>query len=229
MWNWLVTNSAALWNSLTTNSATNSTAVTAMATVAGVAVAAAYAYLTFRLARAANTQAAQGRVLAGAAMRQADAALAQAEASRRGADAAAEQAYVTRQMFEASHRPYLEVRVQGRTFYARPELMSVVVLVKNHGSVPAMLLGWRTDVRVGGQVIAHAESPDETGCIFPDSKDKELECAVGKGWSEARLHPEVDLDIEVAYRGFHPGIRYKTTIGVTGRADEWTELYVKVT
>lgn len=152
-----------------------------------------------------------------------------AESAKRQAGAAAEQASVTRQMFEASHRPYLAVEVQRRSFYISPEHFGLFVTVTNYGAVPAILLGWRARLQTPEEFTAHDEPPTEQGlCVFP-GKDRELASSRGAGRTDLAPHPEADVYVEVPYRGFHRGVRHETRIGVTGKFNQWTARYEEVT
>ncbi len=222
-----------LWYYLTSYS----NALTALAGIVGVVVAflgvvvaAVYAGLTWRLAKVARTQAEQGKILAESAKRQADAALEQAAASHRAAQAAAEQAHVTRQMFEASHRPYLEVQIEQRSFYLRPDFFGLFLSVKNHGPVPAILLGWRAHIQTAERLTVHQQPPTDEGlCVFPGNT-AELSCTGdGTGRMDEGPHPESDIYVEVPYRGFHREVRHETKIGATGKFRLWRMLYEDVT
>jgi hypothetical protein len=101
--------------------------------------------------------------------------------------------------------------------------------VKNHGPVPAILLGWRADVQVEHRTVHQQPPTDEGLCVFP-RKDAELACrGDGTGRMDEQPHPEADIHIEVPYRGFDPDIRYETKIGAIGRFNQWGQIYEDVT
>ena len=53
------------------------------------------------------------------------------------------QATATRAIFEATHRPYVNIKV-GQTDSSGPEHMRVIVVFDNQGSVPANITTWET-------------------------------------------------------------------------------------
>ncbi len=208
-----------LWYLLTSYSS----ALTALASLVGavltflaVVVATVYARLTSRLAQAAKAQAI-------AAKDQAEASVKQADASRVGAEAAADQARSTRLIFEAAHRPYLEVRLDPSSFYIGPDLYRLDVTVKNHGPVPAILDRWQAVIRKAREKVAGIGPELLERCVFPDV-EVPLQMASHPMAFTPGLPPgevtEVGVEIDVTYRGFHAA-PYRTYVSLTGSHGQW--------
>jgi hypothetical protein len=211
-----------LWYYLTSYS----NALTALASLLGVVtaflgvlVAAAYAFLTWRLAQAAKVQAEQATVLVESAKKQADAALVQAEASRKGAEAAVEQARVTRKIFEAGHRPYVEVWLDSGSFWTNPEFFRLHVKLKNHGPVPADIIKWQAVFRTGSETVGGFGPEDELLSVFPD-REQTLEARVGADAPEGRPPGPMEIELNVRYRGAHDA-EYVTNAIIRGQSHQW--------
>ena len=54
-----------------------------------------------------------------------------------------DQATATRVIFEATHRPYVNIKI-GQTDSSGPEHMRVIMVLDNQGSVPANITTWET-------------------------------------------------------------------------------------
>lgn len=52
------------------------------------------------------------------------------------------QADITRRMFEAGHRPYVAIQVEGNDIPKGPDAASLNVIIENVGTVPAAVTGW---------------------------------------------------------------------------------------
>ncbi len=179
----------------------------ALVALAGVIVAGRYVVLTRRLAQAANTSA--------------EAARTQAEVSRQGAEAAADQARSTRLIFEAAHRPYLEVQLDPNSFFVTFEFRRLLLTVTNHGPVPALLENWEARFRQGPNAVGRSRTPEPGLCVFP-GRAAPLRDEAGQGPEQPG--PDVDVEIEVTYRGFHDA-RYRTVLRVGGMRHQWHLIY----
>lgn len=163
---------------------------------AGVIVAIRYVILTRRLAQAANVQAGAARV---------------------AADAAAAQAESTRLIFEAAHRPYLQV-VMDRTssFFYEADFYRFHYTVENHGAVPAILTERHLIVRVDGQEVLRLQPAPESRAIFPGDEPR-------LDWDQfqhgrPQQTPQVPIEVEctVRYRGLS-GLTYMTRVVAVSR------------
>lgn len=147
---------------------THNGAVIAVATVVNVLVAAAYAFVTWRLWRVARDQAHMSQQV------WIEAHL-QAEASMAAARAANEQADLIRRMFEASHRPYLAVNATPPDHRSAsgqsPWALQIVApfVLENRGTVPAVVTRWTTEVRHGAATLESRDKkqPDMVLAVFP--------------------------------------------------------------
>lgn len=165
--------------------AANSSPLTVVLTFLAVVVATVYAALTWRLARAATDQ---------------------AGASRKAADAAADQALSTRLIFEAAHRPYLQVEMDGVSFFTRPDRFLLWFTAKNHGPLPAILTDYHLTVKVDGRLIVERRrEPTESnralfaGDDFPFRFEEPPSGVSGLIEQSAG----VEVDFAVGYRGFN--------------------------
>ena len=84
------------------------------------------------------------------------------------------QAALTRRIFEASHRPYLNVLPQDPVFLDRH--IHFVFHLDNRGTVPAIVTGWHVSVRYRGQAvpIEPGESRDVVRVVFPGGGHERL-------------------------------------------------------
>jgi len=180
--------------------------------LAGVIVAIRYAILTRRLAEAANLQAAASNAAAQAAREQ-------AEASRRGAEAAADQARTARQIFEAGHRPYVEVWLEEASFWTNEEFFRLRVKLKNHGPVPADIIRWQLVFRINGNIVGGFGPEDELRSVFPD-REQTLEAYRGADAPEGRPSGPMEIEMNVRYRGGHDA-EYVTNAIMRGQSHQW--------
>src|SRR5262245_20393625 len=160
----------------------NSGGLTVVVTFLGVLVAGVYAFLTRRLARTAARQ---------------------VEETGRQAD-------VTQQMFEASHRPYVEIDIERASYVYRDDHFRLRFNLKNHGQVPATLIAWTASITTLGRArILSDRLPDrgdEAICVFP-GRDTLLDHQQGTGPEQAG--PEVEIHVTVQYSG-RAGSAYHT-------------------
>ncbi len=181
-----------------------------LAALAGVAVAAfgvwyarRYVRLTRDLARAARVQAEEARTAAQAALRQADAALRQAD--------------TTQHIFESGNRPYLEPFVdEGEFYYYGPDQYSVSFSLKNHGHVPAVLIGWNMEVWLDGQLSFALPMSGVGQAVFPGEAG-----GFGSRSHSPNPHGEIEvpirLDIVVEYKAVAHEATYITRLTATKR------------
>lgn len=198
----LAFNPPVLWRWLTAGS--NATAVSALAAVAGVLVgialvivAAVYARLTRRLARAARRQADLTNAIAQETQRQAD---------------------VGRQIFEAAHRPYIEVTLED-AFFVRGDLYRARFEMTNHGALPAVGITWTVTISHEGQEIA-TEGSTAMRVLFPGGARVFV---VDTGPETEEIEPPPGLTtiaVEVQYGGVS-GRTYATRATLEGRFRQW--------
>jgi len=180
----------------------------------GVAVTWWYVRLTRRLATAANTAA--------------NAALQQAAASLVGAKAAAEQARITRQMFEASHRPVLELTLHGFDYFNTADSYRLDFDVKNHGQVPAILTESRLVVRQDAVVIVDRVAQGRGMCIFPSEEPEDLRFGEeGKDGAGQSPRSTVEVELTVSYHGFDDEVR-TSRLAVVGNFDGWRRMLTEI-
>ena len=185
-----------LWRWITENK----DALTAVGTVAGavvtlvvVVVAAIYAVFTRRLVSAARTQ----------------------------AEASLKQAQVTQRMFEASHRPYLNVQPSRMLFLGRENFVFAFSL-RNRGSLPAALVGWHATLSRNGETVAERrrDEADAGVTIFP-GYSHEIEFQLGSGSGVVEPPPSsLEIEVVVEYRGV-PESHYTTRLSADTRAGSW--------
>lgn len=190
----------------------HSSALIVIATVLGVVVAGIYSFLTWRLANAAIAQ-------AQAALTQAEASRAQATAATDAARAAADQAVIARQIFEAAHRPYVELMLSDSTRFDHAQAYEIGVQLQNHGPVPATLVDWDVTIRSSSGRLETVENvlPQDVGrCLFP-GRELTLRAARGAGYVTGTVGAQ--LSVTVRYGGT-PATRYKSRIVVEDRGDE---------
>jgi hypothetical protein len=173
--------------------------------VGGVIVAIAYAILTRKLADAANDQASASK--------------AAAEASRRGAEAAAAQARTTQQIFEAAHRPYVEVWLDSGSFWTSPEFFRLYVKLKNHGPVPADIIRWQAVFRIKDEIVGGFGPADELLSVFPD-REQTLEGRVGVDAPEGQPPGPMEVELNIKYRGAHDA-EFVTNAIIRGQSHQW--------
>jgi hypothetical protein len=165
---------------------------------AGVVVAIRYVILTRRLAEAAHVQ---------------------ATASRIAAQAGEAQAQSTRLIFEAAHRPYLQVALHGdSSFFFKPDFYRFFYTVKNHGPIPAILADRHLTVRMSGQEVLQLPpaAAVATRAIFPGGEIRvEWELFQQGKPQEWPLVP-VEVECTVRYRGLS-GFTYMTRVVAESR------------
>jgi hypothetical protein len=185
----------------------NSGAVTAIVT-------AVYAFFTILLWWATRRQAWLSNQLATAAGIQAEAAKAQAD--------------ITGLSFEAANRPHIEIRAEENSFLFTTEHYSLRFVLENHGSVPAVLTGWRATVNLasGQHVVDRPHEPEDGGiCIFPQ---RQVIVALQRGEGPEVPAPEARVDVTVEYRGL-PNSSYRIRSRFFGRRMQWKTEFVEVT
>lgn len=188
----------AIWRWLTTGE--NATAVSALAAIAGVLigiaaviVAAVYAGLTRRLARASRRQADLTNAIARETQRQAD---------------------VGRQIFEAAHRPYIEVTLED-AFFVRADHYRAQFEMTNHGMLPAVGITWTVTISHEGQQIA-TEGSTAMRVLFPGGARVFV---VDTGQENGAIEPSPGLTtiaVKVQYRGIS-GREYATRATLEGK------------
>lgn len=174
----------------------------------GVYYAARYVRLTRDLARAANVQ---------------------AEQARTSASAAADQAHISRQIFEAAHRPSIEVMVDfnAARFFQNADNYTFPFRLHNHGSVPAILVGWRGTVRVTGHTEVLGPQRDAGYAIFP-SRPMDLNFSNVHG-PQGPTNAGADIEIAVQYHSpSAPGVVYTTRM-VAAASDNWRATFPELT
>jgi len=69
--------------------------------------------------------------------------------TRQLASQARRQADVTREVFESSHRPWLNIFLKGDAHYTSANHFSATCSVKNYGNVPAVAVTWALRIEGG--------------------------------------------------------------------------------
>ncbi len=190
----------ALWRWL--NAGGNAAAVSALAAVAGilvgvaaVIVAAVYAALTRRLASAVKRQADLTDNIARETQRQAE---------------------VSRQIFEAAHRPYIEVTLED-AFFVRPDLYRARFAMTNRGAVPAVGVAWTVTISHDEREIATRGSSG-THVLFPGG-GRIFSVGTGSGGIETPAGLTT-IAVEVRYGGVS-GRSYATRATFEGKYEQW--------
>ena len=167
------------WISLNKDAIGSLTAIVGMAVViAGVIVAAIYARLTRRLAEAAREESALTKEIATETRRQGE---------------------VSQRVFEASHRPYLELMLDEAQF-GDEEQFIFRFSAKNHGSVPGVQLRWSVVLRDNdGRVVADLASRI-TQVVFPGAA-VDFEAKRAEGAFSSKIPQGLRVEARLDYRG----------------------------
>jgi hypothetical protein len=109
------------------------------------------------------------------------------------------QAPITRAMFEASHRPYLNVILEDPQYEAAG--MVCVVRVQNQGTVPAVITRWRVTARLANETLAVDPSAgDAPRAVCPGTHERLVRAVVTRPPTE-RLPRTILVEAVVMYRG----------------------------
>src|SRR5262245_2682943 len=105
------------------------------------------------------------------------------------ASTAVEQVHLNRRMFEAAHRPSIEIIVDltQAHFYQDGNNYAFPFQLNNHGSVPALLDGWQGRVRRNGVVETEGLLNDAGLAIFPGRPNPQFQLQQ-RAWP-AGAHP----------------------------------------
>jgi len=145
--------------------------------IAGVIAAAIYARLTRRLAESVRDQSALSKELATETRRQAE---------------------VSQRIFEASHRPYLELMLDEAQF-GDEEQFIFRFSAKNHGSVPAVQLRWSVVLRdTDGRVVGDLASRI-TQVVFPGAA-VDFEAKRSEGAFSSKIPQGLRVEAKLDYR-----------------------------
>jgi hypothetical protein len=187
---------------------TASAALGVLVAIVGVAAAIYYAILTRRLWQATR---------------------AQADLTKGIAEETKRQAGISQSVFEASHRPYIELTLPEAVF-VELEWYRFKLHLANRGSTPAVDLTWRVQVtRDGVTVVDQRSAADRV--VFPQqARDffcvnekavpgNDVPVAVTMARYEKR--PPVAVDVQVEYVG-PSGRRYFTRMSMQGNDEAWT-------
>jgi len=126
------------------------------------------------------------------------------------------QVRLTREIFETTHRPHLALRAE--VWSAAPQDLrtarQVRLFVKNHGTVPAAVTGWRASVTEGQRQLAEqiVAEGNLSLSLFPEREEmgKPLEirsaqdAAYASNLSERGDLPTLVVEATVHYRGMLP-------------------------
>ena len=191
VWRWLI-------------SGGNATAVSALVAIAGVLVgiaavilAVVYARLTHRLTQAVH--------------RLADLTHAIGRETQREAD-------VGRQIFEAAHRPYIEVTLED-AFFVRADLYRARFEMANHGTLPAVGITWTVTISHEGQQIA-TEGSTAMRVLFPGGTRVFV---LDQGLEADTMEPpagDTAIAVEVQYASAS-GRAYATRATFEGKYRQW--------
>ncbi len=129
------------------------------------------------------------------------------------ARATRDQSETTREMFEAGNRPYLEALFSfqqepppetDELLYFSPENYRLPFSLRNHGSTPGVLIGWRMDISFNDQAVLSTPTTDSGLAIFPGRSGP----LVNERHSDAAMPDEqpqgvLQVGIFIEYRGLH--------------------------
>ncbi len=148
--------------------------------------------------------------------------------AHRMADTAAQESRLNHQIFEASHRPSLEVifAVGDTRFYQNEGNYTFPFQLYNHGSVPAVLVGWRGIVRRDGAIEVDGPLQDAGRSIFPT---RTVNLAFSNVHGPQGPTPNgVEVEIVVTYRSSSvPEVTYTTRMVASG-AGNWVPRFPEI-
>ena len=140
-------------------------------------------------------------------------ALYYARLTRNLARSARDQAKTTREMFEAGNRPYLEPRfpfqqepppATDELRYFSPHDYRLPFSLRNHGSTPGVLIGWRMDLSFNSQVVLSTPMTDSGLSIFPGRSGPLMnERHSGAAMPQQQPQGLLQVDLFIEYRGLH--------------------------
>jgi hypothetical protein len=141
-----------------------------------------------------------------------------------------EQTRLSRQMFEAGHRPSIEVvLVPGEMrFYENEDNYVFHFDLYNHGSVPAVLAEWQGRVRRNAVVEVEGPLRDAGRTVFP-TRQVHFHFSNAPRGSPGPAVPNVEIEITVHYHAPSvPEVVYTTRM-VTSQADNWLGRFPEIT
>ena len=116
-------------------------------------------------------------------------------------------------MFESGNRPYLEARFPfqqeplpetDELRYFSPEDYRLPFSLRNHGSVPGVLIGWSIDISFNNQAALTIPTRDSGLAIFPGRSGPLVnEHHSGAAMPQQQPQGALRLDLFVEYRGLH--------------------------
>lgn len=136
------------------------------------------------------------------------------------------QAEITRRMFEASHRPYVQVKIDIESFFNDPELYGLEFDIIHHGQVPAVLIGWAATItREQDRVrIERVSPPDWRRTLYPGGEKTIEVLAFTEGGAVINQSaPPIRTTFALRYRGSHD-TAYRTRVLIEGGHREWRVL-----
>jgi hypothetical protein len=92
-------------------------------------------------------------------------------------------------------------------------------LLKNHGQIPATLIGWSAVVVVGRRIIDQREPApgDEAICVLPQ---RETSLEFHRGGGPEQPSAETQVQVNVRYSGYAES-QYRTFVIFKGRREPW--------
>jgi hypothetical protein len=131
--------------------------------------------------------------------------------------ASRDQADIARRMFEASHRPFVEVQFAKGSYFERAQFYHLMYKLVNHGHVPAIVTTCQASVADDGNPVNLVSGHM---VLFPDG-DREIRHQGSEGGVINPTAPDVVVAINVKYSGAHAGSSYETRLVARGRCDKW--------
>jgi len=106
---------------------------------------------------------------------------------------------VTRDIFKAAHRPYVGTSKINSLRDANKKKLSIVLVFKNFGSVPATGLEATWNILINGSPQPTTKIPDKPSVLFP-SATSALPASFQGGVYDSIINGKAVLEIEVDFR-----------------------------
>jgi hypothetical protein len=149
------------------------------------------------------------------------------------------QADLTQRMFEASHRPYVDLRIRGDSSFRGVGAFRLDFVLQLHGQVPALIDRFYVTVtpEASEKVLLSVDQDTVNGrrAIYPEehlANDETPGLVVTVSGNRAfginEKAPPMRVQATLEYRGA-PETRYKTHVMWQGRYGDWAVVHNEVT
>jgi hypothetical protein len=128
------------------------------------------------------------------------------------------QADIARQMFEATHRPFVEIRFFTASFFEKPEFHHISYKLINHGHVPAIVSSCQAVVTRNG--APSMQLGRGRMVLFP-SEHREVHEHGGETGMIDDDAASVVVTVSVKYTGAHAETPNETRLIANGRIRHW--------